>query len=74
MHKSSTLNQGTDALPRRHLLLFQIDACILGFEHLKSLYPDNEEFGELYAACQPIGDFLIQEGYLFKGTLMYPKV
>ena len=37
-HKSSKMNQGVDALSRRHLLLFQLDACILGFEHLKALY------------------------------------
>jgi len=34
-HKSGKLNQGVDALSRRYLLLFQLDACILGFEHLR---------------------------------------
>jgi len=36
-HQSRKLNQGADALSQRHSLLFQLDACILGFEHLKSL-------------------------------------
>ena len=51
--------------------MFQLDALILGFEHLKSLYAED-----LYAAClkHPKGDFLIQEGYLFKGVrLCIPK-
>jgi len=52
------------------LLLFQLDACILGFEHLKTLFPTNEDFGELYSVCQkhPKGDFLLQNECLLKGT------
>jgi len=75
-HKSKKLNQGADPLSRRHILLFQFDACILGFEHLKGLYAIDEEFGELFAAClkHPKDDFLIHDGYLFKGTrLCVPK-
>ena len=73
-HKSSKLNQGTDALSRRHLLLFYMDACVLGFEHLKSLYASDEYFGELYSACLmcPKDDYLIQDGYYFSGyKIMY---
>jgi len=68
------MNQGAGALSRRHLLLFQLDACVLGFEHLKSLYENDEDLGEIYKEClrHPKGDFLIQEGYLFKGTTLYP--
>jgi len=53
-----------------HLLLFQLDTCVLGFEHLKSLYATDEDFGELYSDCQrhPKDDFLLQDEYLFKGT------
>ena len=60
-HKSGKLNQGADALSRRYLLMFQLDALILGFEHLKSLYAEDEDLGNLYAACSklPKGDFLI---------------
>jgi len=43
---------------------------VLRFEHLKSLYKDDEDFKELCKACvaHPIGDFSLQEGYLFKGN------
>jgi len=56
--------------------LFQLDACVLGFKHLKALYAEDEDFGELYADCakHPKGEFLIQEGFLFRGArLCVPK-
>ena len=58
-HKSGKLNQGADALSGRHLLMFQLDDPILCFEHLKSLYAEDEDLGNLYAAClkHPKGDF-----------------
>ena len=58
------------------MLLFQLDACVLGFEHLKALYEKDEDFGVIYEECRrhPKGYFLIQEGYLFKDTqLCVPK-
>jgi len=48
--KSEKLNKGVDALSRRHLLLFQLDTCVLGFKHLKSLYASDEDIGALYSA------------------------
>jgi len=50
--------------------LFQLDAFILGFKHLKALYQDDEDFGVLYSECakHPKGDFLVQEDFLFKGA------
>jgi len=51
-HKSEKLNKGVNALSRRHLLLFQLDTCVLGFEHLKSPYANDEDFKELYSTCQ----------------------
>jgi len=38
-------------LLRRHLLLFQLDACIRVSEHLMSRYVVNEDHGELYKEC-----------------------
>jgi len=51
-------------------LLFPLNACVLGFEHVKALYNKDEDFRELYAECYKHhkGDFPIQEGFLFKGT------
>ena len=63
--KSGKLTHRADArsrcLSRRHLLLFELDACILGFEHLKYLYDNDEDFGELYKEClrHPNGEFMI---------------
>ena len=51
-HNSRKLSQGEDALSRRHLRLFQLYACILGFEHLKSLYAKDEDAGEFYITYQ----------------------
>ena len=51
-HKSGKMNQGADALSRRHLILFQLDACVLGFEHLKALYEQDEDFGQIYEDCR----------------------
>jgi len=59
-----------------NLLLFQLDALILDFEHLKCLYAEDEDLGSLYSTCSkhPKGDFLVHEGYLFKGVwLCIPK-
>ena len=37
-HKSGTLNKGSDVLLRRYLLVLQLNACVLGFEHFKRLW------------------------------------
>jgi len=60
-HQLGKLNKGADTLSRRYLLLFQLDACVLGFEHLKLLYSGDEDFGDLYGVCQkyPKEDYLI---------------
>ena len=58
------------------MLLFQLSACILGFDHLKSLYANDKECRELYATylLHPKDDFLIQDGHLFKSNkLCIPK-
>jgi len=59
-HNSGKMNQGADALPSRHLLLFQLDACILGFEYLNALHKNDQDFGVIYEGCRrhPKGDFL----------------
>ena len=39
------MNQRADAWSLGHLLLFQLNACILDFEHLKTLYEDDKTLG-----------------------------
>jgi len=43
-HKSEKMNQGADALSRRHLLISQLSSNVLGFEHLKTLYKGDLDF------------------------------
>lgn len=47
-----------------------------GFDSIKDMYSDDEDFGEIWTICQRNGvdDFLLQDGFLFKGThLCIPK-
>ena len=61
----------------RYLLLFQLDACVLGFEHLKLLYSGDEDFGNfmmMHLKNTPKMIIWFKEGFLFKGTrLCVPK-
>ena len=49
---------------------------MVGFKELKSLYPEDPDFGEAWKACtEPVTldrtkwlDFIIQDGMLFKGS------
>jgi len=43
---------------------------VLGFEHLRGLYQNDQDFRGLFKAClkHPKGDFHVQDGYLFKGS------
>ena len=47
----------------------------LGFEHLKSLYASNEDFGELYSAClkHPKEELVLHDGY-FSGIQDYASL
>ena len=45
-----------------------MDARFLGFEHIKELYKDDNDFANVYNACETSasGKFYKLEGYLFK--------
>ncbi|XP_074304772.1 uncharacterized protein LOC141639585 [Silene latifolia] len=55
-----------DALSRRHSLLIELDARILGFEHIKELYKSDPEFSK--EIIDPTGLYTARDGYLFKGN------
>ncbi|XP_021734945.1 uncharacterized protein LOC110701639 [Chenopodium quinoa] len=69
-------NVVADALSTRHCMITILDAKFLGFELLKELYHDDEDFGGLMKKCEEgvDGSFMVQEGFLFKGNkLCVPK-
>jgi len=50
--------------------LFQLETCVRGFEHLKSLYEHDDDFQEVHKSYNKRrkGNYLLLEGYLLKGT------
>ncbi|XP_021724773.1 uncharacterized protein LOC110692097 [Chenopodium quinoa] len=75
-YKEGKGNVVANALSRRHCMIIILDAMFLGFELLKELYGDDEDFGELMKKYENgiNGSFMMQEDFLFKGNkLCVPK-
>ncbi|KAI0524507.1 hypothetical protein KFK09_003878 [Dendrobium nobile] len=71
MHKSGKQNRVADALSRRSALLVQLQTEVTGLESLIDLYPTDGDFAEAWERCsagQPMGDFTMRHGFLFKGN------
>jgi len=69
-HKSGQMNKGTDALSRRYLLLSTLETKVLGFECVKGMYAQDEDFKEILEKCSQhaYGLFHLEDGFLFKRT------
>ena len=69
-HKSGTSNKVADALSRKVDCLASLRVEVFGFEDLKELYENDEDFDETWKACQ-LGrakqSFHLQDGFLFRG-------
>ena len=56
------------ALSRRYVLLTSLSARLLGFEYVKELYGNDNDFAHVFIACEKgaFGKFYRLDGYLFK--------
>ncbi|GKE85356.1 reverse mRNAase, partial [Tanacetum coccineum] len=76
-HKSGASNKVTDVLSRKTTLLVTISNDVVGFESIKELYTNDEDFCNTWEEIetkQHQGEFLLLDGYLFKGNRLYiPK-
>ncbi|XP_042446435.1 uncharacterized protein LOC122031383, partial [Zingiber officinale] len=69
-HKQGKVNVVADALSRRYNLLATLETKLLGFEHIKKLYIHDNEFSQLYVACEKKSQngFARHDNYLFKNN------
>ncbi|KAL6312621.1 hypothetical protein AAG906_006800 [Vitis piasezkii] len=67
-YKQGKENIVVDALSRRYALVSTLNAKLLGFEYVKELYANNDDFSSVYGACEKIafGKFYRLDGYLFR--------
>ena len=57
-----------DALSRRYALVSTLNAKLLGFEYVKELYANDDDFASAYGACEKagFGEFYRLDEYLFR--------
>lgn len=70
-HKVGVQNKVVDALSRRGVLLSVMEVRVNGFDYLRTLYQEDGDFREIWNKCnkkRSLRDFLIQDGFLFKGS------
>ena len=56
------------ALSRRYALVSTLNAKLLGFEYVKELYANDDDFASVLRACEKavFGEFYRLNGYLFR--------
>ena len=71
-------NQGkenivVDALSRKYALVSTLNAKLLGFEYVKELYTNDDDFTSVYGACEKaaFGKFYRLDRYLFRENRLY---
>ena len=62
-----------DALSRRYALVSTLNAKLLGFEYVKELYANDDDFANVYEACEKttFGKFYRLDEYLFRDNRLY---
>jgi len=75
-HKKGGTNVVADGLSRRRSLLVVMEARVLGFQFIRELYQDDEEFKHYLHDQDDYKHipYTLQEGFLLKGNnLCIPK-
>ena len=74
-HKSGVTNKVVDALSQRASLLVTLWTKVIGFDYLKELYEEDEDFGRVWIQCQQtqfvMDGIHLQDGFLFQGNQLY---
>jgi hypothetical protein len=67
-YKQGQENMVADALSQMYVLLNNLNTKLLGFEYIKELYLDGNDFGSIYDECKVLanGRFFRHDGFLFK--------
>ena len=57
-----------NALSRRYALISTLNAKLLGFEYVKELYDNDDDFASVHGTCEnaTFGKFYSLDGYLFR--------
>ena len=76
-YKQGKENIMADTLSRRYTLLSSLSAKLLGFEHIRELYPSDVDFRDVfqsYTKGVPKDDYFLFREFLFKrNRLCIPK-